>query len=278
MACNIDLKDITPIGSLKELQYLEIFKNDINDISCLANCENLVDLNLFYNPLYDNYKVLESMTCPLATGVLILCTGKATKQIESLQLNDKEYTATLQFGATTPSYDMEYTVDHTYPKNHITREKVEEALKQFVGDIMQVPPVFSACNVNGKRAYELARKDKEVELHAKQVRVDEIELLDFNDELKQARIRVVCGKGTYIRSLARDIGEALGSGAYLTALCRTRLGDVRIEDCHTIDNFQEWLDAQEVAPYIECVQNPPGTGKAKKKKWHGHSKSKNNSN
>ena len=141
-----------------------------------------------------------------------------------------------------------------------------------------LPPVFSACNVNGKRAYELARKDKEVELHAKQVRVDEIELLDFNDELKQARIRVVCGKGTYIRSLARDIGEALGSGAYLTALCRTRLGDVRIEDCHTIDNFQEWLDAQEVAPYIECVQNPPGTGKAKKKKWHGHSKSKNNSN
>ena len=209
---------------------------------------------------------------PLATGVLILCTGKATKQIESLQLNDKEYTATLQFGATTPSYDMEYTVDHTYPKNHITREKVEEALKQFVGDIMQVPPVFSACNVNGKRAYELARKDKEVELQAKQVRVDEIELLDFSDELKQARIRVVCGKGTYIRSLARDIGEALDSGAYLTALCRTRLGDVRIEDCHTIDNFQEWLDAQEVAPYIECVQNPPGTGKKKnrKKRKKGH--------
>ena len=203
---------------------------------------------------------------PLATGVLILCTGKATKQIESLQLNDKEYTATLQFGATTPSYDMEYTVDHTYPKRHITREKVEEALKRFVGDIMQVPPVFSACNVNGKRAYELARKDKEVELQPKQVRVDEIELLDFNDELKQARIRVVCGKGTYIRSLARDIGEALDSGAYLTALCRTRLGDVRIEDCHTIDNFQEWLDAQEVAPYVECVQNPPGTGKKKNKK------------
>ena len=186
---------------------------------------------------------------PLATGVLILCTGKATKQIESLQLNDKEY-----------------TVDHTYPSKHITREKVEETLKQFVGDIMQVPPVFSACNVNGKRAYELARKDKEVELQAKQVRVDEIELLDFNDELKQASIRVVCGKGTYIRSLARDIGKALDSGAYLTALCRTRLGDVRIEDCHTIDNFQEWLDAQEVAPYIECVQNPPGTGKKKNKK------------
>lgn len=203
---------------------------------------------------------------PLATGVLILCTGKATKQIETLQLHDKEYTATLQFGATTPSYDMEHEVDETYPKDHITRELVAEALKQFVGDIQQVPPSFSACNVNGKRAYELSRKGKEVELAAKTVHVEEIELTDYNDELKQASIRVVCGKGTYIRSLARDIGKAVGSGAYLTALCRTRLGDVRIEDCLTIDNFEEWLAAQEVAPYVECVQNPPGTGKNRNRK------------
>lgn len=205
---------------------------------------------------------------PLATGVLILCTGKATKQIETLQLHDKEYTATLQFGATTPSYDKEHEVDATYPKDHITRELVEEALKQFLGDIQQVPPAFSACNVNGKRAYEMARKGREVELEAKTVHIDEIELLDYDDKEKTASIRVVCGKGTYIRSLARDIGRALSSGAYLTALCRTRLGDVRIEDCHTIDGFQEWLDAQEVEPWVECVQNPPGTGKNKHHKRH----------
>ena len=201
---------------------------------------------------------------PLATGVLILCTGKATKQIESLQLNDKEYTATLQFGATTPSFDKEYTVDHTYPKKHITREKVEEALKQFVGDIMQVPPVFSACNVNGKRAYELARKDKEVELQAKQVRVDEIELLDFNDELKQARIRVVCGKGTYIRSLARDIGEALDSGAYLTALCRTLDAPTGTEfrsDTHVLvlDRGRLLIEQQEQHPFREMKIPEEGT-------------------
>lgn len=209
---------------------------------------------------------------PLATGVLILCTGKATKKIDSLMLNEKEYTATLQFGATTPSYDMEHEVDQTYPSEHITREKVEAVLDQFKGNVDQIPPVYSAINVNGKRAYAQARKGREVEMPVKHVRIDEIELTDYDDEKKQATIRVVCGKGTYIRSLARDIGEALESGAYLTALCRTRLGDVRIEDCRTIDDFQEWLDGQEVAPWIECVQNPPGTGKAKNKKWYGRNK------
>lgn len=203
---------------------------------------------------------------PLATGVLILCTGKATKQIETLQLHDKEYTATLQLGATTASFDMEHPVDQTYPTEHITREMAQEVLKKFVGDIEQVPPVFSACNVNGKRAYELGRKGKDVELKAKTVHVEEIELTDYNDALKQMSIRVVCGKGTYIRSLARDIGEALGSGAYLTALCRTRLGDVRIEDCLTIDNFQEWLDNQEVEPYEVQVQNPPNPNKQHRRK------------
>lgn len=198
---------------------------------------------------------------PLATGVLILCTGKATKQIESLQLHDKEYTATLQLGATTASFDREHPVDQTYPVEHITRELIDEALKAFVGDIQQVPPAFSACNINGKRAYEIARKGREVELEAKTVHIDEIEVTAYDDEKKLLSIRVVCGKGTYIRSLARDIGQALGSGAYLTALCRTRLGDVRIEDCLTIDNFQDWLDNQEIAPWEECVQNPPGTGK-----------------
>ena len=179
---------------------------------------------------------------PLATGVLILCTGKATKQIEQLQLHTKEYTATLQLGATTPSYDMEHEVDSTYPTAHITKELILQTLPQFVGDIMQVPPVFSACMVDGHRAYKMARKGQEVELAAKPVRIDELELTGFDAEQMQMSIRVVCGKGTYIRSLARDIGEALGSGAYLTALCRTRVGDVRIEDCLTFDDFPAWLD------------------------------------
>ena len=179
---------------------------------------------------------------PLATGVLILCTGKATKQIEALQSHTKEYTATLQLGATTPSYDMEHPVDQTYPSSHITRERIEGILPRFVGDIMQEPPLFSACMVAGDRAYELARRGENVRLAAKPVRVDDIELTAFDPEAMQMSIRVVCGKGTYIRSLARDIGEALGSGAYLTALCRTRVGDVRIEDCLTFEEFPAWLD------------------------------------
>lgn len=183
---------------------------------------------------------------PLATGVLILCTGKATKQIEQLQLHDKEYTATLQLGATTPSFDREHEVDKTYPTSHITRELIDRVLADFVGEIDQVPPVFSAVMVNGDRAYELARKGRDVELKAKKVRIDELEVTNFDPTTMQLSIRVVCGKGTYIRSLARDIGYALGSGAYLTALCRTRLGDVRIEDCHTFDTFPEWLDKQEI--------------------------------
>ncbi len=181
---------------------------------------------------------------PLATGVLVLCTGKATKQIEKLQLHTKEYTATLQLGATTPSYDMEHDVDKTYPTVHITREQILATLPSFVGDIMQVPPVFSACMVAGDRAYELARKGQEVALAAKPIHIDEIELTAFDPVTMQMSIRVVCGKGTYIRSLARDIGEALGSGAYLTALCRTRVGDVRIEDCLTFDEFPAWLEQQ----------------------------------
>lgn len=187
---------------------------------------------------------------PLATGVLILCTGKKTKEIERLQYHTKEYTATLQLGATTPSYDMEHPEDATYPTAHITRELIEEKLKLFVGEIQQVPPAYSACKVDGHRAYKLKRKGAEVELKPKTLQIDEIELTDFDPETMQAKIRVVCGKGTYIRALARDIGQALDSGAYLTALCRTRLGDVRIEDCITLDDFPQWLENQDV----ECGQ------------------------
>ena len=163
-----------------------------------------------------------------------------------MQLHTEEYTATLQLGATTASYDMEHEVDSTYPTEHITRELILDTLPRFVGDIMQVPPAFSACMVAGDRAYELARKGQEVALAAKPVRIDEIELTAFDPSSMQMSVRVVCGKGTYIRSLARDIGEALGSGAYLTAICRTRVGDVRIEDCLTFDEFPQWLDAQDI--------------------------------
>ena len=179
---------------------------------------------------------------PLATGVLLLCTGKATKRIEELQSQTKEYEAELMLGATTPSFDMEHPVNATYPYEHITREMTEEVLKQFVGNIAQRPPLFSACKVDGKRAYDLARGGSDMELAPKQIRIDEIELLSF--EPPKIRIRVVCGKGTYIRSLARDIGEALGSGAYLTALARTRIGEYKLEECINIESFPEWLEKQ----------------------------------
>ena len=157
---------------------------------------------------------------PLATGVMIVCTGKATKRIEEFQYHTKEYVATIQLGATTPSYDLEHEIDATYPTEHITRELVEETLKTFIGEIQQVPPAFSACMVNGKRAYDLARKGEEVELKPKLLVIDEIELLECN--LPEIKVRVVCSKGTYIRALARDIGEALNSGAHLTASARVR--------------------------------------------------------
>lgn len=179
---------------------------------------------------------------PLATGVLILCTGKCTKQIEELQSHTKEYTATLQLGATTPSYDLEHEVNNTYPHEHITRELVLETLKSFVGEIEQVPPSYSAVKVDGDRAYKLRRKGEEVKLKPKHVRIDEIELTDFDQENARVSIRVVCGKGTYIRALARDIGKALNSGAYLTALRRTRVGDIHVNDCINFEHFNEWLN------------------------------------
>lgn len=183
---------------------------------------------------------------PLATGVLVLCTGKKTKEIEQLQTHTKEYTATLQFGATTTSYDKEHSVNYTYPTKHINRQLVETTLQLFVGEIQQVPPTYSAVKVNGDRAYALRRAGEEVRLKPKTVRVDEIELTDYDDAKKQASIRVVCGKGTYIRSLARDIGRALHSGAFLTALRRTKAGSFSVENCIGFDHFQEWLDTQKL--------------------------------
>lgn len=188
---------------------------------------------------------------PLATGVLILCTGRATKRIDELQQHTKEYTATLQLGATTASFDMEHEVDCTFPTAHITRQLLTDTLQKFVGEIEQVPPAYSACKINGDRAYKLMRKGTEVALRPKTLRIDEIELLWFDEIKMQCAIRVVCGKGTYIRALARDIGQALGSGAYLTSLCRTRVGAVRLEDCIALDNFEQWLSHQTVEDTIQ---------------------------
>lgn len=189
---------------------------------------------------------------PLATGVLILCTGKKTKELDKMLYHSKEYTATLQLGATTPSFDREHTVDHTYPTAHITRELIEETLKQFVGEIQQVPPEYSAVKIDGKRAYKLMRKGETVELKPKTLKIDEIELTGFDPLKKQMSIRVVCSKGTYIRALARDIGKALGSGAFLQALCRTRLGEVSIDQCITMDDFPEWLERVTSPCLHEC--------------------------
>ena len=177
---------------------------------------------------------------PLATGVMIICTGRATKRIEEFQYQTKEYVATLKLGETTPSFDLEKEVDAVYPTEHISRSMVEEVLTSFVGKIQQVPPVFSACKVDGKRAYDLARKGEEVELKAKTLVIDEIELL--NCELPVIKIRVVCSKGTYIRALARDIGVALNSGAHLIALERTRIGDITLDQCMNPEGIDAFLD------------------------------------
>lgn len=172
---------------------------------------------------------------PLATGLMIICTGKATKRIEEFQYQTKEYIAELELGATTPSFDLEKEIDQRFDYKHVTIELVQNTLKKFVGTIEQVPPSFSACKVDGKRAYEMARKGEEVQLKPKVLIIDEIELLDFS--LPKLTIRVVCSKGTYIRALARDLGESLQCGAHLTALRRTRIGDITIDHCLNINDF-----------------------------------------
>ena len=176
---------------------------------------------------------------PLATGVMVICTGRATKRIDQLQAGVKEYIATLSLGATTPSFDLETEVDATYPIDHITRQLAEETLQKFVGSIEQIPPAFSAVKIDGQRAYKMARKGQTPELKAKTLVLDEIELLDFAPD--RLTLRIVCSKGTYIRALARDIGEALGSGAHLTALRRTRVGEFTIDRCMSVDEATAFI-------------------------------------
>ncbi|KAB2826735.1 MAG: tRNA pseudouridine(55) synthase TruB [Bacteroidales bacterium] len=191
---------------------------------------------------------------PLATGVMIICTGKATRRIEEFQYQTKEYVATLELGATTACFDKELPVDATYPVEHITRELVNKVIPTFTGEIWQVPPVYSAVKVEGKRAYDYAREGKEVELKPKLLVIDEIEVLSFEPPL--LTIRVVCSKGTYIRALARDIGEALGSGAHLAALRRTRIGDVGVEQCSDIESLIQHIE-QELLKQQETTGDQP---------------------
>ena len=181
---------------------------------------------------------------PLATGVMTVVTGRATKRIEELQAHTKEYVAEIRLGATTPSFDLETEVDAEYPWQHIGREQIVEALSKFVGAIKQVPPAYSACKIDGRRAYKMARKGKEVNIKAKELVIDEIELVGM--QLPVITVRVVCSKGTYIRALARDIGEALGSGAHLVGLRRTRVGDIRVESCEQVDQLIDRLEKEEI--------------------------------
>lgn len=206
---------------------------------------------------------------PLATGVLIICTGRATRRIDELQAGRKEYVAVMRLGATTPSYDLEKEIDATYPYEHVTREMILDTLPRFTGHIMQVPPVFSAVKVDGRRAYLSARKGQEVELAAKPLVIDEFELLDFDG--RDMRLRIVCSKGTYIRALARDLGQALGSGAHLIELRRTAVGPITVDRCLSVDQAvemigstplelpEEWL-AEHPLPAPKEAQHPAPDG------------------
>lgn len=177
---------------------------------------------------------------PLATGLMIVCTGKYTKRIDTYQAQVKEYIATLKLGSTTPSFDLETEVDETYPTEHIDRALIDETLKGFLGEIRQRPPAYSAIKIDGKRAYEYARKGQEVEIKEKILVIDEIEVLSFEADV--LKIRVVCSKGTYIRALARDIGHKLNSGAHLIALERTRIGEFKTDQALEIEDFVSYLD------------------------------------
>ncbi len=176
---------------------------------------------------------------PLATGLLIICTGKMTKQINTYQGQDKEYTGTFVLGSTTPSFDLETEVDKTYPTDHITETLIRETTKQFIGTIDQYPPVFSAIKKDGKRLYEFARAGEEVEIKSRTVSISEFEItaIDGNN----ISFRVVCSKGTYIRSLAHDFGKAVQSGAHLSVLRRTKIGDYHVDDALSPEAFIEGL-------------------------------------
>ena len=181
---------------------------------------------------------------PLATGLLILCTGKFTKKIDSIQTQEKTYTGTIMLGATTPSFDLETEVDKQFPPHHLTDEILSEAAKRFTGTIQQIPPQFSAIKIDGVRAYEKARKHEEVKLKAREVHIFEFELTRI--QLPEIDFKIACSKGTYIRSIARDFSRSVGSGGHLTRLVRTRIGKYDLTDSLTINDFEKKLD------HIKC--------------------------
>jgi len=172
---------------------------------------------------------------PLATGLLIICTGKMTKQIDTFQAQTKEYTGTIVLGSTTPSYDLETEIDQIFPTEHITPQLIEKTTTQFIGDIQQFPPVFSAIKKDGKRLYEFARAGEEVDIKARQISIEQFEITHMDG--LNLDFRIVCSKGTYIRSLAHDFGKALGSGAHLSALRRTKIGNFNVVDSVTVVDF-----------------------------------------
>ncbi len=189
---------------------------------------------------YRNIKVGHAGTLdPLASGVLLVCVGKATKRVDELQAQEKEYVTDITLGATTPSYDMEHEVDRLYPFEHITREMVERALLELSGERLQTPPLYSAKKIEGQRAYEYAREGTDVKLRQTLVNIYEMELLEF--DLPRVKLRIRCSKGTYIRSIARELGEALGSGGYLSSLRRTRSGGFTVEESITMDEVSDAL-------------------------------------
>jgi len=179
---------------------------------------------------------------PLATGLLVICTGKMTKQIDTFQGQVKEYTGTFVLGSTTPSFDLETEINNTFPIEHITEESIQSAIKGFIGEIEQIPPVFSALKKDGKRLYEFARAGEKVEIKSRKVFVEDFEITRI--ALPEVDFRIVCSKGTYIRSLANDFGKALDSGAHLSALIRTRIGDFKLDDAVSIENFIQNLPSE----------------------------------
>jgi len=233
----MELKDI----NLKEEGYIAVIDKPLEWTS--SDVVRKIEFRL--NKMgYRKIKVGHAGTLdPLATGILLVCIGKATKQVDALQAERKEYVAELMLGATTPSYDMEHPVDKTYPTDHITREKVEEALLSLTGERLQAPPIYSAKKVEGLRAYELARAGEQVELRKALINIYSITLEEY--DMPKVRIRVECSKGTYIRSLAQEIGEALESGAYLTSLRRTRNGRFAEQDAESLEDFLKKLPLDE---------------------------------
>ncbi len=223
---------IIPINKSYEWTSFDVVKKVKNQI--VKKLRQTLDIR------FKNFKVGHAGTLdPLAEGLVLICTGKATKKVNQLMADEKEYIATIELGKTTPSYDLETDYDNTFPTDHINEDLVNNILKSFIGEQDQIPPVYSAKNINGKRAYEYARKGEEVELKANKITIYKVELLNY--QMPLITIKIVCSKGTYIRSLAYDIGKKLNSGGHLVKLIRTRIGSYKLDSSLTIEELENIL-------------------------------------